>query len=200
MIGLQKKFALALEKLKKKVKGYFSGEIEPIQIVETIMSGIFGDLENLWITLLLTQNIISNRGFKRIDHLKKLYPLSHKITHNIKTQQVIEKISERLQWKILLYLQVKNHQMMTAQFYRWTPVKWYQGSRTGGWRALRKLFACLWKWLYVMVDHLTWLRMSFATAAEYDIPIKIQLWMIQGSKVYVCKNYSLIRIYLNNKL
>ena len=47
--------------------------------------------------------VVANTGyrsrtewFERIEHLKRLYPFTYtKSTHNIKTQQVIEKISQK---------------------------------------------------------------------------------------------------------
>ena len=99
IIGTKDGFAPKAREAEKEGRGgIFQVEIEPTQIAKTIMpTGTFiGDCGEFM------NYVIANTGyrsrtewFKRIDHLKKLYPFNYtKSLHNIKTQQVIEKISE----------------------------------------------------------------------------------------------------------
>ena len=59
----------------------------------------------------------------RIKKLKNKHPFKYeKLPDKIKTQQVIEEISNQTSYRNDVYITtgVENHQMMSAQFYNWT--------------------------------------------------------------------------------
>ena len=190
IIGTKDGFAPKAREAEKEGRGgIFQVEIEPTQIAKTIMpTGTFiGDCGEFM------NYVIANTGyrsrtewFKRIDHLKKLYPFNYtKSLHNIKTQQVIEKISEKTSMRqdTLISTGVGNHQMMTAQFYRWTKPKQMISSGSLGTMgvgvpfAIGAKLACP-KKMVICIDGDGSFNMTMnelATIAEYDIPIKIAI-------------------------
>ena len=188
IIGTKDGFApKAREAEKEGTGGIFQVEIQPRQIAKTIMpTGTFiGDCGEF------LNYVVANTGyrsrtewFERIEHLKRLYPLTYtKSTHNIKTQQVIEKISQKtsMRQNTIISTGVGNHQMMTAQFYRWTTPKQMLTSGSLGTMgvgvpfAIGAKLACPDK-MVICIDGDGSFNMTMnelATIAEYNIPVKI---------------------------
>ena len=190
IIGTKDGFAPEARKAEREGRGgIFQVEIEPCQIGKSIVpTGTFigdcGDFLNY---------VVNNTGYRsrkkwfdRIGKLKEMYPFNYeKSTHHIKTQQVIEKISEKtsMRQNTLISTGVGNHQMMTAQFYRWTTPKQMVSSGSLGTMgvgvpfAIGAKLACP-KKMVICIDGDGSFNMTMnelATIAEYNIPVKIAI-------------------------
>lgn len=190
IIGTKDGFAPEARKAEREGRGgIFQVEIEPYQIGKSIVpTGTFigdcGDFLNY---------VVNNTGYRsrkkwfdRIGKLKEMYPFNYeKSTHHIKTQQVIEKISEKtsMRQNTLISTGVGNHQMMTAQFYRWTSPKQMISSGSLGTMgvgvpfAIGAKLACP-KKMVICIDGDGSFNMTMnelATIAEYNIPVKIAI-------------------------
>ena len=169
--------------------GIFQVEIEPCQLGKSIVpTGTFiGDCGEF------LNYVVNNTGYRsrkkwfdRIGKLKEMYPFNYeKSNHHIKTQQVIEKISEKtsMRQNTLISTGVGNHQMMTAQFYRWTSPKQMVSSGSLGTMgvgvpfAIGAKLACPEK-MVICIDGDGSFNMTMnelATIAEYNIPVKIAI-------------------------
>tara|TARA_Y100000389_G_scaffold55048_1_gene50944 strand:+ start:2022 stop:3761 length:1740 start_codon:yes stop_codon:yes gene_type:complete len=190
IIGTKDGFAPEARKAEREVRGgIFQVEIEPYQIGKSIVpTGTFiGDCGEF------LDYVVNNTGYRsrkkwfdRIDKLKEMYPFNYEKSNNhIKTQQVIEKISEKtsMRQNTLISTGVGNHQMMTAQFYRWTSPKQMVSSGSLGTMgvgvpfAIGAKLACPEK-MVICIDGDGSFNMTMnelATIAEYNIPVKIAI-------------------------
>ena len=109
--------------------GIFQFEIEKKQIGKTIIptKTFIGDCGKYMQYLIdRVDNKQNHLWSNRIKYLKDKYPFKYnKISNKIKTQQVINEISNQTSDRKDVYITtgVGNHQMMTAQFYRWSRPK-----------------------------------------------------------------------------
>jgi acetolactate synthase I/II/III large subunit len=190
IIGTKDGFAPEARKAEREGRGgIFQVEIEPYQIGKSIVptETFIGDCgEFLNYVVDNTGYMSRKKWFDRISKLKEMYPFNYKKSNNhIKTQQVIEKISEKTSMlqNTLISTGVGNHQMMTAQFYRWTSPKQMLSSGSLGTMgvgvpfAIGAKLACPEK-MVICIDGDGSFNMTMnelATIAEYNIPVKIAI-------------------------
>lgn len=169
--------------------GIFQVELEESQLHKTIIptKSYVGDCGKF------LNHIIHNTAhrkrtewFKRIKFLKETHSFSYeKEPDKIKTQQVIEKISEKTSGRtdVMISTGVGNHQMMSAQFFRWTQPRQMISSGSLGTMGVGVPFATGAKIAYpdktiICIDGDGSFNMSMnelGTIAEYNIPIKIAI-------------------------
>ena len=121
----------------------------------------------------------------RIKYLKDKYPFKYtKISNKIKTQQVIKEISNQTSDRKDVYITgVGNHQMMTAQFYRWSTPKQLLTSGSLGTMGVGVPFAigaqiAEPEKTVICIDGDGSFNMTLTelgTIAEYNIPVKIAI-------------------------
>lgn len=190
IIGTKKGFAPRARMAERDGKGgIFQVDIAPNQIGKTITPtcSFIGDCGEF------LKYVIANTGYRprtewfyRINELKKMYAFDYTKTLNkIKTQEVIEKISQKTSLKhdTLISTGVGNHQMMAAQFYRWTKPRQMISSGSLGTMGVGVPFAIGAQLAHpdkmvICIDGDGSFNMSMnelATIAEYNIPIKIAI-------------------------
>ena len=190
IIGNSSGFGREARKAAEKGRGgIFQVEIEESQLHKTIVptKAYIGDCGK-FLNYIMNNTAYRKRTgwFERIDYLKRSYPFSYdKISDKIKTQQVIEKISEKTMNRddVMISTGVGNHQMMSAQFYRWTQPREMISSGSLGTMGVGVPFATGAQIAYpdktiICIDGDGSFNMSMnelGTIAEYDIPIKIAI-------------------------
>ena len=123
----------------------------------------------------------------RIKKLKNKHPFKYeKLPDKIKTQQVIEEISNQTSYRNDVYITtgVGNHQMMSAQFYNWTRPKQLLTSGSLGTMGVGVPFAigaqiALPEQKLICIDGDGSFNMTLhelGTVAEYNIPVKIDYY------------------------
>jgi len=169
--------------------GIFQFEIEQEQIGKTIMptKTFIGDCgQYLSYLSPRVDNSYRCEWSNKIKNLKKKYPFKYtKIPDKIKTQQVIEEISNQTSDRQDVYITtgVGNHQMMSAQFYKWTRPKQLLTSGWLGTMGVGVPFAvgaqiAMPDKTVICIDGDGSFNMTLTelgTIAEYNIPVKIAI-------------------------
>jgi len=169
--------------------GIFQFEIEKKQVGKSIIptKSFIGDCGQ-YLTY-LSQRVDNNYRCdwsNKIKNLKKKYPFKYtKIPGKIKTQQVIEEISNQTSDRQDVYITtgVGNHQMMSAQFYKWTRPKQLLTSGSLGTMGVGVPFAigaqiAMPDKTVICIDGDGSFNMTLTelgTIAEYNIPVKIAI-------------------------
>mgnify|MGYP001182708861 FL=1 len=169
--------------------GIFQFEIEKKQVGKTIKTTktFLGDCGNYldYLVSHVEKNYRTDWR-KRIKKLKNTHPFTYeKLTDKIKTQQVIEEISNQTSYRNDVYITtgVGNHQMMSAQFYNWTRPKQLLTSGSLGTMGVGVPFAigaqiALPEYKLICIDGDGSFNMTLhelGTVAEYNIPVKIAI-------------------------
>lgn len=169
--------------------GIFQFEIEADQVGKTIMpTGVFiGDC-GTYLDYLLSKTSYTHRynWQNTINNWKRNYPFKYTtIDNEIKTQQVIEEISNQTYSRDDVYITtgVGNHQMMSAQFYKWTKPKQLLTSGSLGTMGVGVPFAIGAQiakpdHTIICIDGDGSFNMTLTelgTIAEYNIPVKIAI-------------------------
>ena len=169
--------------------GIFQFEIEKNQVGKTIKptKTFLGDCGNYLDYLVYhVEKNYRNDWRKRIKRLKNKHPFRYeKMPDKIKTQEVIEEISNQTSYRNDVYIStgVGNHQMMSAQFYNWTRPKQLLTSGSLGTMGVGVPFAigaqiAMPEHKLICIDGDGSFNMTLhelGTVAEYDIPIKIAI-------------------------
>lgn len=174
---------------KKGSGGIFQFEIEKNQVGKTIKptKTFLGDCGNYLDYLVChVEKNYRNDWRNRIKKLKNRHPFKYeKLPDKIKTQQVIEEISNQTSYRNDVYITtgVGNHQMMSAQFYNWTKPKQLLTSGSLGTMGVGVPFAigaqiALPEQKLICIDGDGSFNMTLhelGTVAEYNIPVKIAI-------------------------
>ncbi len=169
--------------------GIFQFEIEKKQLGKTIIptKTFIGDCGKYMQYLVdRVDNKYNYLWSNRIKYLKDKYPFKYtKIPNKIKTQQVINEISNQTADRKDVYITtgVGNHQMMTAQFYRWSRPKQLLTSGSLGTMGVGVPFAigaqiAKPEKTVICIDGDGSFNMTLTelgTIAEYNIPVKIAI-------------------------
>lgn len=169
--------------------GIFQFEIEKKQVGKTIKTTktFLGNCGNYLDYLIChVDKKYRSDWRKKIKKLKKKYPFTYqKIPNKIKTQEVIEEISNQTSYRNDVYITtgVGNHQMMSAQFYNWTRPKQLLTSGSLGTMGVGVPFAigaqiALPEKKIICIDGDGSFNMTLhelGTVAEYNIPVKIAI-------------------------
>ena len=169
--------------------GIFQFEIDEKQVGKTVMptKAFIGDCSD-FLTYLSEKAKYKSRmkWLSKLQKWKQEYPLSYIENANaIKTQQVIKAISDKVSYKPDIYITtgVGNHQMMAAQFYKWTRPKQLLTSGSLGTMGLGVPFAigaqiAMPDKIIICIDgdgSFNMTLMELGTIAEYNIPVKIAI-------------------------
>ena len=174
---------------KKGSGGIFQFEIEKNQVGKTIKptKTFLGDCGNYLDYLIChVEKNYRTDWRNRIKKLKNKHPFKYeKMPDKIKTQQVIEEISNQTSYRNDVYITtgVGNHQMMSAQFYNWTKPKQLLTSGSLGTMGVGVPFAigaqiALPEQKLICIDGDGSFNMTLhelGTVAEYNIPVKIAI-------------------------
>ena len=169
--------------------GIFQFEIDNNQVGKTILPtrSFIGDC-SLYLEYLCDHTKFKNRDnwLTKLDKWKKEYPLQFiENPATIKTQQVIKTISDVVSDKddICITTGVGNHQMMTAQFYKWTQPRQLLTSGSLGTMGVGVPFAigaqiAMPDKKIICIDGDGSFNMTLTelgTISEYNIPVKIAI-------------------------